>query len=89
MSKTHISQTFLQTLQLQNLQNAIAQTENKTHLKGLVGSSFSIIVSEVFKTADKPFLLVFPVFPNDFKNKTMTVDHGQKLPIKGYTTPHL
>lgn len=59
MSKTFISQTFAQTLQLQNLQNAIAQTELNTHLKGLVGSSFSITISEAFKTADKPFLVVF------------------------------
>ncbi|MDY2586050.1 transcription-repair coupling factor [Winogradskyella aquimaris] len=59
MSKTLISQTFAQTLQLQNLQNAIAQTENRTHLKGLVGSSLSIIISEAFKSADKPFLLIF------------------------------
>ena len=59
MSKTHISQTFLRTLQLQNLRNAIAQTESKTHLKGLVGSSLSFIISETFKTAEKPFLLVF------------------------------
>ncbi|MBV7268995.1 transcription-repair coupling factor [Winogradskyella luteola] len=59
MSKAFISQTFAQTLQLQNLQNAITQTENKIHLKGLVGSSFSIVVAEAFKTADKPFLLIF------------------------------
>lgn len=63
MSKTLISQTFSQTLQLQNLQNYIAQTEanntSKTHLKGLVGSSFSIVVSEIFKSAEKPFLLIF------------------------------
>lgn len=59
MSKTLISQTFSQTLQLQNLQNSIAQTQNKTHLKGLVGSSFSIVVSEVFKSAEKPFLLIY------------------------------
>ena len=59
MSKVSIAQTFAQTLQLQNLQTAIAQSETKTHLKGLVGSSFSITVSEAFKTADKPFLLIF------------------------------
>lgn len=59
MSKTLISQTFAQTLQLQNLQNAIAQNENRIHLKGLVGSSLSIIISEAFKSADKPFLLIF------------------------------
>ncbi|MFK7831868.1 MAG: transcription-repair coupling factor [Winogradskyella sp.] len=59
MSKVSIAQTFAQTLQLQNLQTAIASSESKLHLKGLVGSSFSIVVSEIFKTADKPFLLVF------------------------------
>lgn len=59
MSKALISQTYLQTLQLQYLQTAIALEQSKTHLKGLVGSSFSIVVSEVFKTADKPFLLIF------------------------------
>ena len=59
MGKAFISQTYLQTLQLQNLKSAIAQNEVKTHLKGLVGSSFSITISEAFKTADKPFLLVF------------------------------
>ena len=59
MSTSSLSQTYAQTLQTQNLQTAIAQTQLKTHLKGLVGSSFSFVVSSVFKTADKPFLLVF------------------------------
>ena len=59
MSKTRISQTYLQTLQVQNLQNAMSQTGTKTHLKGLVGSSFSFVISTVFKAAEKPFLLVF------------------------------
>jgi transcription-repair coupling factor (superfamily II helicase) len=59
VSKTLISQTFAQTLQLQNLRDAIAKTENRTHLKGLVGSSLSIIISEAFKSADKSFLLIF------------------------------
>jgi len=59
LSKTAITQTYAQTLQLQNLQAAISQTQSKTHLKGLIGSSFSITISEVFKTAEKPFLLIF------------------------------
>nr|WP_284698361.1 transcription-repair coupling factor [Algibacter sp.] len=46
-------------MQVQNLQNVIAQTGTKTHLKGLVGSSFSFVISTVFKMAEKPFLLVF------------------------------
>lgn len=44
---------------MQNLQHAIAQNQSKTHLKGLVGSSFSFVISEAFKTAENPFLLVF------------------------------
>ncbi|MDO1501961.1 transcription-repair coupling factor [Winogradskyella maritima] len=59
MSKTLISQTYAQALQLQNLQTAIAHPQSKHHLKGLVGSSLSIVISEVFKTADKPFVVVF------------------------------
>ena len=67
MSKSNLTQSFLKTLQLQNLQTAIAQTEpfdaaqgkSKTHLKGLIGSAFSLVINEAFKLADKPFLLVF------------------------------
>ena len=59
MSKTLLSQTYAQALQTQNLQTAIAQTQSKTHLKGLVGSSLSFVITEAFKTADKPFLIIF------------------------------
>ena len=59
MSKSNLSQTYKQASQTQNLQGAIAQTQNKTHVKGLVGSSISFVFSEVFKEADKPFLLIF------------------------------
>ena len=59
MSKTLISQNYVQSLQLQKLQNTIAQTQSKTHLKGLLGSSFSFVVAESFKLVDKPFLLIF------------------------------
>ncbi|WP_282122760.1 transcription-repair coupling factor [Algibacter mikhailovii] len=59
MSTSALSQTYVQALQTQNLRKAIAQTQSKTHLKGLVGSSFSFVISSVFKEANKPFLLVF------------------------------
>jgi len=59
VSKSLISHTYLQSLQLQKLQSSIAQNQNKTHLKGLVGSSFSFVVSNVFKQSEKPFLLIF------------------------------
>lgn len=59
MSKTIISQTFSRSLQQQKLQNTIALSQSKTHLKGLVGSSFSFVIANAFKTAETPFLLMF------------------------------
>jgi len=59
VSKSILSQTYLQTLQTQNLQTAIAKNQNKIHLKGLVGSSLSFVIANAFKQEDKPFLLVF------------------------------
>ncbi|WP_408611528.1 transcription-repair coupling factor [Flavivirga abyssicola] len=54
-----LEQTYAQTLQMQNLQTTIAQPQTKIHLKGLVGSSFSFVISSIFKQAEKPFLIVF------------------------------
>src|SRR5690606_6031079 len=54
-----LSQLYAQALQTQNLQNSIVQNGSKIHLKGLVGSSFSFVVSEAFKQTDLPYLLVF------------------------------
>ncbi len=59
MSKTLITQTFVQSLQLQKLRKAIAQPQAKTHLQGLIGSSLSFAIENVFETADTPFLCVF------------------------------
>ncbi|MEC3906416.1 transcription-repair coupling factor [Tamlana sp. 2201CG12-4] len=59
MSKSALSQTYIQVLQTQNLQHTIAQPQSKVHLKGLVGSSFSFVISSTFKEVQKPFLLVF------------------------------
>ncbi|RKE98639.1 transcription-repair coupling factor [Ichthyenterobacterium magnum] len=67
MSKSILSQTYAQALQTQNLQIAIAKTQpfdsaqnkSRTHLKGLVGSALSLVLTESFKQADKPFLLIF------------------------------
>ena len=66
MSKTSLTHTYAQALQTQNLRTAIAKTfdstkeqQSKTHLKGLVGSSLSLVISEVFKASEKPFLIIF------------------------------
>jgi transcription-repair coupling factor (superfamily II helicase) len=44
---------------MQNLRTTIANSQNKVHLKGLVGSSLSLVLSESFKSAELPFLLIF------------------------------
>ncbi|MBJ6368233.1 transcription-repair coupling factor [Snuella sedimenti] len=59
MSKTILSQTYAQLLQTQKLEAAIANSRSKVHVKGLVGSSFSFVISNVFKTSNTPFLIVF------------------------------
>ncbi|WP_055436046.1 transcription-repair coupling factor [Lacinutrix algicola] len=62
MSKSLISQTYAQSLQMQKLNSAIAKTQektNKTHIKGLIGSALSFVINESFKIAEKPFLLIF------------------------------
>jgi transcription-repair coupling factor (superfamily II helicase) len=80
LSKASISQTFTQALQTQNLQIAIAKTQNKTHIKGLVGSALSFVLSETFKQSEKPFLLIFndkeeaAFYLNDFEVLLNTKD---------------
>jgi transcription-repair coupling factor (superfamily II helicase) len=59
LSKTILLQAYEKDLQTQKLQTTIAQTQSKIYLKGLVGSSFSFVIADVFKQADKPFLIVF------------------------------
>ncbi len=54
-----LAQTYLQLSQTQNLQAVISQNKNKVHIKGLVGSSFSFVLSSIFKQTEKPFLLIF------------------------------
>lgn len=65
MTKTPISQLFEQSPQLGKLRDSIAQTQHndaqasrKINIKGLVGSSLSFVISEAFKSAESPFLLI-------------------------------
>jgi transcription-repair coupling factor (superfamily II helicase) len=39
--------------------DSIQQSENKIHLKGLVGSSLSFVVNSLFHKSELPFLLIF------------------------------
>ncbi|VAW10883.1 Transcription-repair coupling factor [hydrothermal vent metagenome] len=59
MTQSKIKQLFSQSPQSRKLQTAIAQPQNKILLKGLVGSSLSFVLSNVFQGSDKPLLLIF------------------------------
>ena len=59
MSKSSIAQSFARSAAQQNLGKALAQSEQKVHLKGLVGSALSFVVANAFEDAEKPFLLIF------------------------------
>ena len=58
MSKVLVSSLFSKSSYSRKLGRAIANSENKTLISGLVGSSFSIVISEVFKEVDHPFLII-------------------------------
>tara|TARA_R110002020_G_scaffold114593_3_gene263540 strand:- start:51804 stop:55172 length:3369 start_codon:yes stop_codon:yes gene_type:complete len=57
MSKS-IPKTYEQSLQVQKLGKAIADTQVHVRLKGLSGSALSFVVKELFNTSGLPFLLV-------------------------------
>ena len=59
MSKSSIAQSFAQSVPQQDLSKALAQSQNKIRLKGLVGSSLSFVIANAFKDSEKPFLLIF------------------------------
>src|SRR5690606_11081253 len=58
MSKTMVSEIFKQSLQQQKLEKAIAMSQSKTHLKGLVGSSLSFVIANAFKQSELPYILL-------------------------------
>jgi transcription-repair coupling factor (superfamily II helicase) len=58
MSFTTILNKFSQAAQTQSLRDIVAQSQGSATVQGLNGSSISIVLSTVFKDADKPFMLV-------------------------------
>ncbi len=58
MSKTVVSSLYRKSSQLRKLQETIAQSQTETTLSGLVGSSLSLVISEVFNLTEKPFLII-------------------------------
>ncbi len=59
MTKSTIQQLFHKSPQLRKLGNSIAVREKNVQLKGLTGSAVSFLISEAFRIADKPFLVIF------------------------------
>ncbi|MEL4306741.1 transcription-repair coupling factor [Joostella sp. CR20] len=50
--------TYKESLQQQKLGSAIANSQNNIHLKGLVGTSLSLVLANAFKDAELPFLVI-------------------------------
>lgn len=50
---------YQESLQLQKLGDLISQPQGKIQLSGLIGSSLSSVLANVFKGGDKPFLVIF------------------------------
>ena len=48
--------TYKESLQQQKLGRSIANSKNNTYLKGLVGSSISIVIANAFRETELPFL---------------------------------
>ncbi len=58
MSKALVSSLFVQSSNTRKLRDAISQSQPKTIISNLVGSSYSIVIAEVFKQVEKPFLII-------------------------------
>lgn len=59
MSKTLVQSVFKESSSLRKLGEAISKNQARTTLSGLHGSAFSIVVAQLFKEKDLPFLCVF------------------------------
>ena len=58
MSKALVSSLFKKSSIARKLGEAIANSRNYTQISGLVGSSYTLVISEVFKQTEKPFLII-------------------------------
>ncbi|WP_203294783.1 transcription-repair coupling factor [Luteirhabdus pelagi] len=61
MSKTFVSTLFSQSAPTAELQKTIVENEGNAptiHLSGLVGSSVSLVLAEIFKNSELPFLFI-------------------------------
>lgn len=58
MSKSVILNQYDQSSKVIHIAESLEKREQKIHVKGLIGSSFSFIVQSLFKKTEKPFLLI-------------------------------
>ena len=59
MSKSVVVSRYDKATKVSQIAESIQQSENKIHLKGLVGSSLSFVVNSLFHKSELPFLLIF------------------------------
>ncbi|SRX72473.1 transcription-repair coupling factor [Aequorivita antarctica] len=59
MSKTLVTSLYSKSSQTRKLGDTIAESQSNISVSGLVGSSLSLVLAEVFKTSESPFLLIF------------------------------
>lgn len=58
MSKTLVSSFYKKSSQTRKLLDSIAQNQTKTTVSGLIASALSLVVSELYLQAQKPFLIL-------------------------------
>ncbi|MDG2052185.1 MAG: transcription-repair coupling factor [Flavobacteriaceae bacterium] len=58
MSKALVSSLFIKSSNTRKLGEAISNSQKITVISGLVGSSYPLVIAEVFKLKEKPFLIV-------------------------------
>ena len=58
MSKALVSSLFIKCPTTRKLGEAISNSQKMTVISGLVGSSYPLVIAEVFKQTEKPFLIV-------------------------------
>ena len=59
MSKSVVVSRYDKATKVSQIAESLQQSENKIHLKGLVGSSLSFVVNSLFHKSELPFLLIF------------------------------
>ncbi|MCH3881361.1 transcription-repair coupling factor [Tenacibaculum aquimarinum] len=59
MSKQKIVNHYQQSVKKQQILTKLQHEKNRFQISNLVGSSLSFVISETFKQADKPYLLIF------------------------------